>query len=56
MTRFLLVAFLINAAALAGLALGRHRLARLPMPGLWWLGVLGIAIVLTLQAAGGLLP
>lgn len=56
MIRFVLLALIVNAAALGGLVLARHRLARWPMPGLWWLGALTLAIVITLQAAGVLLP
>lgn len=55
MIRFLLLAFLVNAVALGGLVLGRHRIACLPMPGLWWLGILSVSIIITLQIAGGTL-
>lgn len=55
MIRFILVAIIVNVTTLGGLMLARHRLARLPMPGLWWLGALTLAIVVTLQAAGVLL-
>ncbi|WP_238944295.1 hypothetical protein [Allofranklinella schreckenbergeri] len=56
MIAFLLSALLINAAALAALALARHRLARWPMPGLWWLLGITLATVLTLQSARAFLP
>lgn len=51
MIRFLLGALLVNGAALAAFVLLRHRVARWPQPGLWWLGAALLAILLTLRLA-----
>ncbi|MDY0072438.1 MAG: hypothetical protein RBR77_07290 [Thauera sp.] len=55
MILFLLGALVLNGGALAGLYLLRHRIARLPDPGLWWLAVLTLAILLTFESARRLL-
>ncbi len=56
MMLFLLGAAILNLGALTLLYLLRHRIARLPGPGLWWLAVLTLAILLSLEGARQLLP
>lgn len=56
MIKFLLLALVLNVGMLTGLFVGRHRVARMPMPGLWWLCGLSLAVVLTLQLARVSLP
>ncbi len=51
MIRFALGAILINGAILAAFVFGRHQLARFRLPGLWRLGGMLLAILLTLGLA-----
>lgn len=51
MIRFLLAAFIINLLTIAGLYVMRHRLLRLPLPGLWLLVCICSVIILTFSIA-----
>ncbi len=55
MIAFLSGAVLINLLPLVLFHLYRHQVARWPMPGLWWLGVLALTLVATLLLAGATL-
>lgn len=47
MLTFCLFALLINATPVALFGVARHQVARWPLPGLWWLALVTLAIVLT---------
>ncbi|GAB4405061.1 MAG: hypothetical protein OHK0048_24780 [Rhodoferax sp.] len=51
MLRFVLGALVINLLPLLAFGLWRHRVARWPLPGLWWLSLGVAALVATLQLA-----
>ena len=51
MLQFLLFAMLITCAPVALFALFRHQVARLPLPGLWWLALGTLCIVCTFYLA-----
>jgi uncharacterized membrane protein YsdA (DUF1294 family) len=51
MLQFLLLAMLSTGAPVALFALFRHQVARWPLPGLWWLALGTLCIVLTLYLA-----
>lgn len=56
MITFLSIALGLNLVTVALLFAGRHRIARLPAPGVWWLAAVTLATVLTLHAARIFLP
>jgi len=56
MIHFLMAAMTLNGTLLGLLYLGRHRLLRLPMPGLWLLAFILLDILLTLGVAEVTLP
>lgn len=51
MIRFALFALLINLVPVLLFATLRHRVARLPQPGAWWLGAVAATVVATLSVA-----
>ncbi len=55
MIYFLFLAALLNLTPLLLFAAFRHRVARWPQPGLWWMGVVALTLVGTLLIAQGTL-
>jgi hypothetical protein len=51
MLRFIVFAILITCAPAMLFAAFRHQVARWPLPGLWWLGLGTLSLVLTLALA-----
>jgi hypothetical protein len=55
MLNFLIFALLINTLPAVLFVVLRNRVAALPLPGLWWLSLGTVAVVLTLALAKHLL-